>query len=159
MTVDAEEGLTLRADPDKLARVFNNLLKNAAAYSDPGTEIALCARREQNRAVVTVTDTGAEIPPQKLEMIFEKFYRLDSSRSTGTGGAGLGPLYRPPDRGGPRRRAGGRESRRRDRFHGASAAVSSRGDKKGSAASGASFFVFFSVPRTWGRSLLRRQQQ
>ena len=90
VTVDAEEGLTLRADPDKLARVFDNLLKNAAAYSDPGTEIALCARREQNRAVVTVTDTGAEIPPQKLEMIFEKFYRLDSSRSTGTGGAGLG---------------------------------------------------------------------
>ena len=40
--------------------------------------------------MVTVTDTGAEIPPQKLEMIFEKFYRLDSSRSTGTGGAGLG---------------------------------------------------------------------
>ena len=69
--------IDLEGDADKLARVFNNILKNAVAYSDPDT-------------VVTFKNRGRTIPPHKLESIFEKFYRLDTARSTASGGAGLG---------------------------------------------------------------------
>ncbi len=73
--LEVPEELTVWADPDKLARVFNNLLKNAATYSDPGTPIAIAACREEGRAVVTIRNQGPTIPREKLEAIFEKFYR------------------------------------------------------------------------------------
>lgn len=89
--VRAAEGLTVLADPDKLARVFNNILKNAIAYSDPQTTIHITAERSDDRnVVVRFFNQGRKIPPEKLNHIFEKFYRLDSARSTNTGGAGLG---------------------------------------------------------------------
>lgn len=88
--VQVPETLTLTGDPDKLARVFNNILKNAVAYSYENSEICMTAKKEDNHIVVSVIGHGEVIPPQKLDMIFEKFYRLDSSRSTHTGGAGLG---------------------------------------------------------------------
>ena len=90
---DAPE-LTLMADPDRLARVLNNVLKNAVAYSSPGTKIGISAQAvgegEQRRARILVSDTGVTIPPHKLEAIFDKFFRLDEARATSTGGAGLG---------------------------------------------------------------------
>lgn len=88
--VQVPETLTLTGDPDKLARVFNNILKNAVAYSYENSEICMTAKKEDNHIVVSVISHSEVIPPQKLDMIFEKFYRLDSSRSTHTGGAGLG---------------------------------------------------------------------
>ena len=90
---DAPE-LTLMADPDRLARVLNNVLKNAVAYSSAGSAIGVSAQvtgeGEQRRAQILVTDTGVTIPPHKLEAIFDKFFRLDEARATSTGGAGLG---------------------------------------------------------------------
>ena len=88
--VDCEEGLTVDADPDKLARVLNNILKNAAAYSDPNTVVSISARREGNSVHIAVENQGKTIPKQKLDSIFEMFYRLDTARSSHTGGAGLG---------------------------------------------------------------------
>lgn len=88
--LDCAAGLAVYADPDKLARVFNNILKNAVAYSDPGTAIHIRAWKEQNEVYVAVENHGKTIPKHKLESIFEKFYRLDTSRSSNTGGAGLG---------------------------------------------------------------------
>ena len=82
--------IDLEGDADKLARVFNNILKNAVAYSDPETVIEIEARTTQDTAVVTFKNRGRTIPPHKLESIFEKFYRLDTARSTTSGGAGLG---------------------------------------------------------------------
>ena len=82
--------IDLDGDADKLARVFNNILKNAVAYSDPGTVIGIEEREEADTAVVTFKNRGRTIPPHKLESIFEKFYRLDTARSTASGGAGLG---------------------------------------------------------------------
>ena len=82
--------LTVSGDPDKLARVFNNILKNAAAYSYPDTVIEIRARQEKSIIRITFTNQGPQIPPEQLETIFEKFYRLDSARSSATGGAGLG---------------------------------------------------------------------
>ena len=88
--IDAPDSLVFRGDPDKLARVFHNILKNAIAYSDPGSTIVIRAREEKEQVILTFTNRGSPIPPHKLETIFEKFYRLDSSRSGDTGGSGLG---------------------------------------------------------------------
>lgn len=85
-----EDGLTLRGDADKLARVFNNILKNAAAYSDENTEILIDVKRRKDEIELLFINRGDPIPQAKQEIIFEKFYRLDSSRSTQSGGAGLG---------------------------------------------------------------------
>lgn len=89
-TVDAEEGLTLWGDADKLARVFNNILKNAIAYSDEGSTIGIAARKQGDMVAITFENRGCTIPAGRLSTIFERFYRLDSARSSGTGGAGLG---------------------------------------------------------------------
>ena len=84
------EPLVAVADAARLARVFGNLIKNAIAYSDEGTRIDVRARREGEGVVVSVTDTGVTIPSHKLRSIFDKFLRLDESRGSATGGAGLG---------------------------------------------------------------------
>lgn len=86
----AEEDLYVTGDPAKLARVFNNILKNAAAYSAPHTEILIEAARRGENAVITIQDQGPTIPAEKLSAIFERFYRLDEARTSDTGGAGLG---------------------------------------------------------------------
>lgn len=88
--LQVEEGLILMADPDKLARVFNNVLKNAAAYSFPHTPIEILGEREEGQVHITIRNQGHPIPSHQLETIFEKFYCLDGARSTNRGGAGLG---------------------------------------------------------------------
>lgn len=85
-----EEGLVVYADSEKLARVFNNILKNAIAYSYPDTEIEVAAENKNGGVDIRFINKGRTIPQNKLESIFEKFFRLDESRSTNTGGAGLG---------------------------------------------------------------------
>lgn len=90
VSVNVPEGLTLWGDADKLARVFNNILKNAMAYSYENSVIDISAAQQEKDMVITFTNQGNPIPRQKLDTIFEKFYRLDSSRSSHTGGAGLG---------------------------------------------------------------------
>ena len=86
----ADEDLTVCGDPVKLARVFNNVLKNAAAYSFPHTPIEILGEREEGQVHITIRNQGHPIPSHQLETIFEKFYRLDGARSTNRGGAGLG---------------------------------------------------------------------
>lgn len=77
-------------DADKLARAFDNLIRNAVNYSYAGTEIFLFAQVEGDRAKVMIKNRGKTIAPDKLEHIFEQFYRADAARSSATGGAGLG---------------------------------------------------------------------
>lgn len=89
-TLDLPETLVCPCDPDKLARVFDNLLRNACHYSSPGTAVEVAAAVEETAIVLTFTNQGIIIPPEKLGRIFEQFFRLDSSRATRTGGAGLG---------------------------------------------------------------------
>ncbi|MCC8051355.1 MAG: HAMP domain-containing histidine kinase [Clostridiales bacterium] len=88
--VDVQEGLIMQGDPDKLARVFDNLLKNAAAYGYENSQILIQARGGNGGITIVFTNEGPQIPQKKLEMIFEKFYRVDDGRSSKTGGAGLG---------------------------------------------------------------------
>ena len=88
--LDLPETLVCPCDPDKLARVFDNLLRNACRYSSPGTAVEIAAAVEETAIVLPFTNQGITIPPEKLGRIFEQFFRLDSSRATRTGGAGLG---------------------------------------------------------------------
>ena len=90
--LDVPQNMTICGDPDKLARVFNNVLKNAIAYSPEHSAIeiaAVNAHDEDDKVLITFKNAGT-ISQDKLDSIFEKFYRLDSARSTDTGGAGLG---------------------------------------------------------------------
>lgn len=88
--LEANENLMIYADPEKLARVFNNILKNAVVYSYRNTEIVISAEEREAEIQITFSNRGAVIPPQKLNAIFEKFFRLDDARMTNNGGAGLG---------------------------------------------------------------------
>ena len=90
VNVSAEDGLIVSADTEMLARVFGNLLKNAASYSDRGSEIMISAKKENDCAAVTFQNTGDTIPPEDLQTMFDKFSRLDRARSSETGGTGLG---------------------------------------------------------------------
>ena len=90
ITFHAAESLEVCGDPERLARVFNNLLKNAVAYSSKGTEITVNAEETPEHIVVTVSNHGKTVPDDKLETLFEKFYRLDESRTSNTGGTGVG---------------------------------------------------------------------
>ena len=90
VSVSVEDGLTLSADTEMLARMFGNLLKNAASYSDAGTEIIISAKKENDFAAVTFQNIGETISPENLQTMFDKFSRLDQARTSETGGTGLG---------------------------------------------------------------------
>lgn len=90
VTLDVDESLTVRADPDKLARAFGNILKNAAAYSYPDTEIRIFAEQCADTVHIYFQNSGPAIPAEKLSALFDKFYRLDKARASDTGGTGLG---------------------------------------------------------------------
>ena len=88
--VDVEENLEVTGDPDKLARVFDNILRNAIAYCYEGTKIEIEEKSKNGNVEIVFSNEGDKIPGTMLQTIFEKFYRVDGSRSSGTGGAGLG---------------------------------------------------------------------
>ncbi len=88
--IDIPEKIIMLADSDKIARVFDNLLKNAVNYSYENSLIRIGARIRQNRIIIKFRNKCDEIPAEKLERLFEKFYRTDSSRSSSSGGSGLG---------------------------------------------------------------------
>ena len=85
-----EKDLSVFGDSIKLARVFNNILKNAISYSYPNTPIKVVAGKREKDIFICFINQGKTIPAEKLNAIFEKFYRMDEARSTNTGGAGLG---------------------------------------------------------------------
>lgn len=88
--VQTPDELIVYADPVKLARVFNNILKNAVSYSYSNTEIVVFVAHAENGISISFRNHGRTIPVQRLESIFEKFFRLDDARNTNSGGAGLG---------------------------------------------------------------------
>ncbi len=88
--VCVDEDITVYGDSIKLARVFNNILKNAIAYSYPDTIIKIWAESTATDVWIYFCNKGKTIPAGKLNSIFEKFFRMDEARSTNTGGAGLG---------------------------------------------------------------------
>ena len=85
----SDDKIIIDGDPDKLYRVFNNLLKNAINYSTDKT-IKIEASRQDDKVNIIVSNKAKKIPEEKLARLFEKFYRADSSRTSKTGGSGLG---------------------------------------------------------------------
>ena len=77
--LDLPPQIPCECDPDKLARVFDNLLRNANFYSFPDTEIHVWGQSAQGLITLCFENSGPTIPQEKLERIFEQFFRLDSS--------------------------------------------------------------------------------
>jgi two-component system phosphate regulon sensor histidine kinase PhoR len=89
--VDIKPGAdTIQADPTKIHDALRNLVENAVNYSSEGGRIELGARMEGNRLVLTVGDEGPGLPDADLGRVFERFYRVDTSRTRDPGGTGLG---------------------------------------------------------------------
>ena len=88
--LNSTEKIIIEADSDKLARVFNNIINNAINYSKKESDITITIYKKEDAVIVKIKNLGKKIPEDKLNKIFEKFYRLDSSRQTKTGGTGLG---------------------------------------------------------------------
>jgi signal transduction histidine kinase len=97
----AVKGLTVAADlpgdlppvnidSQRIRQVLNNLLENAVAHTPAGGRINITARQREGRIYLSVADTGEGIPAADLPYIFERFYRVDRSRTRATGGSGLG---------------------------------------------------------------------
>ena len=80
----------VRADPDRLTQVVFNLLGNALQYTEKGGEVSIRVADETEHLRVTVIDTGIGIAPDDLPYVFERFYRVDKSRSRAGGGSGIG---------------------------------------------------------------------
>ncbi len=81
--------ILIEGDPDKLARVFGNLIKNAISYSKDRF-IKMNVEASNQLVTITICNKGKKIPPEKLKKLFEKFYRVDEARTSKTGGSGLG---------------------------------------------------------------------
>lgn len=88
--LEIDENIFITGDPNKLARVFNNILKNAIAYSHEKTEIKISTSVKEEGIEISFLNSGKTISKEKLNTIFDKFVRLDEARGISTGGAGLG---------------------------------------------------------------------
>lgn len=86
----ATDPFLVQGDRKTLLQAFSNLLDNAVKYNKPEGEIMIRAFQEPSWAVVRIQDSGVGIPEADLKRIFERFYRVDKSRSRGSGGTGLG---------------------------------------------------------------------
>ena len=85
-----ESNLKIKCDVNKMERVFDNLIRNAINYSFDNAIVEIEAKRYKNKIYMCFINEGNTIPVEKLERIFEQFYRLDSSRESKKGGSGLG---------------------------------------------------------------------
>jgi signal transduction histidine kinase len=86
----AADAATVEMDVQALRQVLSNLVDNALRYTPSGGRITIAARRDRTAIVLEVRDTGAGIPSEHLPRLFERFYRVDPSRSRAAGGTGLG---------------------------------------------------------------------
>jgi PAS domain S-box-containing protein len=112
-TVDS---IQMSADAVRLGQVFGNLLNNSCKYTEPGGTITVRVERQDDEAVVTVEDTGAGIPPDRIDSIFDMFTQIERSREQAQGGLGIGLTL----------------VRRLVQMHGGTIEASSAGEGKGS---------------------------
>lgn len=88
--VDIADGLHVQADPDLLTQAVGNLLSNAARYTPKGGSVMIAVRREGDRALIEVADTGVGIAHDDADKVFQRFWRADNARHSATGGLGIG---------------------------------------------------------------------
>lgn len=84
-----DENAVVFGDAEKLARAFNNILKNAITYSTDKSEILISSQINDESVMIDITNEGV-MPEEQISKVFEKFYRADVARRTDTGGSGLG---------------------------------------------------------------------
>jgi two-component system, OmpR family, heavy metal sensor histidine kinase CusS len=89
-TVVASEPVIGELDRTLLQRAVGNLVSNALAHTPPGGAVVLCTNADFSTIRIEVSDTGFGIPTEALPRVFDRFFRVDSSRSQGSGGTGLG---------------------------------------------------------------------
>ncbi len=87
---DVDVSVKLRGDYEMLVTAVRNLIENAILYSEPGSQVGVGVKVNKDVTEISVTDSGIGIPESEQERIFERFYRVDPSRSRQTGGTGLG---------------------------------------------------------------------
>ena len=90
LVTEVPDSLPARADMDGLSQVLANLLSNAVRYTPAGGTITVRAERRPADLLVSVSNTGEGIPPEDLDRVFERFYRVEKSRDRARGGAGIG---------------------------------------------------------------------
>ena len=90
LEIVARQPILVMGDEVRLIQVIMNLLDNAVTYSNSGARVKLEVKKEQNKAIMIVTDTGIGIAKDHLDHIFERFYRVDPARSRAAGSTGLG---------------------------------------------------------------------
>lgn len=88
--LEIEQNVMIRCDADKMQRVFENLLRNAVNYCFENSMIQILVSQDESFTSIRFINSGTTITQEKLDRIFEQFYRLDSARSTNNAGAGLG---------------------------------------------------------------------
>jgi len=88
--VEAPRGHKIFGDHEMLSTAIKNLIENAILYSEDGSQVGVALRSVDGVAEISVADNGVGIPPEEQDRIFERFYRVDASRSRQTGGTGLG---------------------------------------------------------------------
>lgn len=85
-----KSGLKIKADPDRVEQILTNLISNARNFSPKGGRITILMENSDGKAIIRIQDEGPGIPEQSLARIFDRFYRVESSRSRDRGGSGLG---------------------------------------------------------------------
>ena len=90
LVADLDDSILIEVSYEQIATAITNLFENAINYSDPGGQIGISLKRVDNFAEIVVTDSGVGIALEDQARIFERFYRVDPSRSRETGGTGLG---------------------------------------------------------------------
>jgi signal transduction histidine kinase len=90
LVYQCDENITVHIDQKRFEQVMINLLDNALKYSDQGTTVSIDVKAEKKKMMMIVSDEGGGIPEEDLPYIFERFYRVDKSRSRNRGGTGLG---------------------------------------------------------------------
>lgn len=90
ISLDADSSLFICCSPTRIQQLFGNLIENAIKYNKPGGSVTVTALQQRQTAVIRVKDTGIGIAPEHFDRLFERFYRVDASRSREIGGTGLG---------------------------------------------------------------------
>lgn len=90
LKISSSDGIRVFGDKELLTTAAKNLIENAISYSDTESPVSVSLRKKNGVAEIAIKDKGAGIAPEDLDRIFERFYRVDQSRSRETGGTGLG---------------------------------------------------------------------
>ena len=90
LVTDIEENVRIKGDKERISQLIHILIDNAVNHSEDGSEIKVTLRSHKNKACLSVSNTGELISKEDLPHLFDRFYRTDKSRSSDTGGFGLG---------------------------------------------------------------------